>query len=208
MAWLLPPCVVIRSAVLSAEPLPLGSPSADLDPQMKTFPHSFSSSGDALWVDPAGETLNLHPPVGFDPTLTDRLLGMHDALNSRFAAILCMLDRDPAFAVAAIGFLASELQDLRRAEAMWIYPLIAKRIDADVDARRQLMRLRISLLAELRAILRLLGEMSQALQAGTPCRSTADLISGSMATFLRRGETEIYPLYNLVGSGLLAPRVA
>jgi len=61
---------------------------------------------------------------------------------------------------------------------------------------------------DLRAILRLLGEMSQALQAGTPCRSMADLISGSLTTFLRRGETEIYPLYNLVGSGVLAPRVA
>jgi hypothetical protein len=119
-----------------------------------------------------------------------------------------MLDRDPASAVVVIDVLASELQDLRRAEAMWIYPLIAKGVDADVDARRQLMRLRISLLAELRAILRLLGEMSHALRAGTPCQSTADLISGSMATFLRRGETEVYPLYNLVGSGLLAPRVA
>lgn len=186
----------------------MGSPSVDLDSQMKTFSQSFRASGDALWADPAGETLNLNPPVGFDPTLTDRLLGMHDTLNSRFAAILCMLDRDPSSAVVVIDVLASELQDLRRAEAMWIYPLIAKGVDADVDARRQLMRLRISLLAELRAILRLLGEMSHALRAGTPCQSTADLISGSMATFLRRGETEVYPLYNLVGSGLLAPRVA
>jgi hypothetical protein len=175
---------------------------------MKTFPKSYRTYGDALWVDPAGETLNLHPTVGFDSRLIDRLLGMHDALNSRFAAILCMLDHDPVSAVAAIGVLASELHDLRRAQAMWIYPLVAKGVDADVDARRQLMRLRISLLAELRAILRLLGEMSQALQAGTPCQSTADLVSGSITTFLRRGEAEIYPLYNLVGSGLLAPRVA
>ncbi len=175
---------------------------------MKTFSQSFRAAGDALWVDPAGETLNLHPPVGFDSTLTDRLLSMHDALNSRFATILCTFDRDPAATVAAIGFLANELQDLRRAEAMWIYPLIAKGVDADIDARRQLMRLRISLLAELRAIVRLLGEMSQALQAGTPCQSTADLISGSMIAFLRRGEMEVYPLYNLVGSGLLSPRVA
>jgi hypothetical protein len=175
---------------------------------MKTLSQSFRASGDSLWVDPAGETLNLDPPVGFDPTLTDRLLGMHDALNSRFATMLCMLDRDPASAVAAVGVLANELQDLRRAEAMWIYPFIAKGVDADVDARRQLMRLRISLLAELRAIMRLLGEMSQELQEGTPCQSTADLISGAMTAFLRRGETEVYPLYNLVGSGLLAPRVA
>lgn len=186
----------------------MGSPSADLEPQMKTFSQSFRASGAAVWVDPDGETLNLHPPAGFDSSLTERLLGVHDALNSRFAAILCMLDHDPESAVAVVDALASELQDLRRAEAMWIYPLIAKGVDADVDARRQLMRLRISLLAELRAIMRLLGEMSQALQAGTPCKSTADLISGSMTTFLRRGETEVYPLYNLVGSGSLAPRVA
>jgi hypothetical protein len=175
---------------------------------MKTFSQSFRSSGDTLWVDPASETLNLHPPRGFDSTLTDRLLSMHDALNSRFAAILCMFECDATSAVTAIGALAGELQDLRRAEAMWIYPLIAKGVDADVDARRQLMRLRISLLAELRAIVRLLGEMSQELQAGTPCQSTADLISGSMIAFLRRGEMELYPLYNLVGSGLLTPRVA
>jgi hypothetical protein len=176
---------------------------------MKTFLQTFRSFDNDPRAGSAGETLSLpSTPVRFDPTLTTRLLAVHDRLNGHFAAILCMLDRDPASAVSAISAFSRELEDLRRAEGMWVYPLIAIGVDSDIDARRQLMRLRISLLAELRAILRLLGEMSQALQAGTSCASAADLTSASMAGFLRRSETEVYPLYDLVGSGLLAPHAA
>jgi hypothetical protein len=143
---------------------------------------------------------NFVTPVQFDPQLTTRLLDMHEALNARFAKVLCMLERDPAAAVPAIHECIQKLQDLRRREAVWLYPFIAARVDDDIAARRQLMQLRIGMLAESRATLRQLDELSEALTTGAPFRAVADLASASMADYLRRDETEIYPLYNLIGT--------
>ena len=154
------------------------------------------------------DSLNFVGPVEFDPQLTTRLLDMHEALNARFAKVLCMVESDPASAAAEIQECIKALQDLRRREAAWLYPFIAARVDDDIAARRQLMQLRVGMLAESRATLRQLDELSEALAAGAPFRTAADLVSASMADYLRRNETEIYPLYNLIGNHPAAARSA
>ena len=175
--------------------------------EMMSFAPAFRALDVFLQVLPP-DTLNFITPVRFDPQLTTRLLAMHEALNARFAQVLCMLESDPASAVAAIRDCIQGLQDLRSVEAVWLYPFIAVRVDDDIAARRQLMQLRIGMLAELLATLRQLDELSKALAARAPFRARADLVSASMADYLRRSETEIYPLYNLMGNRRAALRSA
>jgi len=161
-----------------------------------------------LQVAPQGDPLSFTTSLHFDRELPGRLLAMHEALNACFATVLHRLSVDPQSATALVRDCAQQLQDLRRAESVFLYPLIAWGVDDDLQARRQLMQVRVGLLTELRATLRYLDDMCAAIANGVACTTQTELASASIAGYLRRSETEIYPLYTLIGTRRAAARAA
>ncbi len=147
---------------------------------------------------PSSEILTLDTRVRFDAELLPRLTAGHGELNARFAALLCRLDNDPQEAVCAIRDCATRLHELRRTEALWLYPVIAYGVQYDEDARRQLAQLRLVMLSLTRRLVRRFEQLLQAIVSGTPAQAAADDASVVLAEYVRRNEAEIYPLYNLM----------
>jgi hypothetical protein len=164
----------------------------------------------AMRAVPSSEMLTLHTRVHFDAGLLARLIAGHGELNARFATLLCRLDDDPQPAVRAIRDCASRLHELRRTEALWLYPVIAHGVEYDEDARRQLTRLRLVMVALTRCLVRRFENLLQAIVNETPTAAAAEGVSVALAEYVRRNETEIYPLYSLMGTRQngAAPRVA
>ena len=148
---------------------------------------------------PSSEILALDTRVHFDAGLPARLIAEHGELNARFATLLCRLDDDPQAAVCAIRDCASRLHALRRTEALWLYPVIARGLEYDEDARRQLTRLRLVMIALTRRVVRCFDRLLQAIVNGTPTRVAAADTSVVLAEYVQRNEAEIYPLYSLMG---------
>jgi hypothetical protein len=159
---------------------------------------------------PSSEMLGLDTRVRFDPELLARLIAGHGELNARFATLLCRLDDDPQAAVGAIRDCAGRLHQLRRTEALWLYPVIAHGVEYDEDARRQLTRLRLVMVALTRRVIRRFESLLQAIINGTPTHAAAEDVSVVLAEYVQRNEAEIYPLYSLMGvrQNHAAPRVA
>jgi hypothetical protein len=159
---------------------------------------------------PSSEMLGLDTRVRFDPELLARLIAGHGELNARFATLLCRLDDDPQAAVGAIRDCAGRLHQLRRTEALWLYPVIAHGVEYDEDARRQLTRLRLVMVALTRRVIRRFESLLQAIINGTPTHAAAEDVSVVLAEYVQRNEAEIYPLYSLMGvrQNHAGPRVA
>ncbi len=153
----------------------------------------------AMQAVPSNEILALDTRVNFDAGLLARLIAGHGELNARFATMVCGLDDDPQAAVCAIRDCASRLRDLRRTEALWLYPVIARGLEYDEDARRQLARLRLVMVALARRVVRRFEQLLAAIVDGTPTHAVADDVSVALAEYVQRNEAEIYPLYTLTG---------
>jgi len=166
--------------------------------------------GKSLQAVPLSERLSLNTPVHFDAGLLARLMAGHSELNARFATMLCRIDDDPQAAVCAIRDCANQLHELRRTEALWLYPVIAYGVEYDDDARRQLVRLRLVMVALTRRLVRRFENLLQAIVSGTPTQAAAEDVSVLLAEYVQRNEAEIYPLYSLmsVRHNQAAPRVA
>jgi len=172
------------------------------------FARTLRSFDKLLQISAHGDLLSPTTLVQFDPQLTGRLLAVHEAVNARFATVLSNMAADPEAALASIRHCQQQLQDLRRAESAWLYPLIASAVDDDLQARRELMQLRIGLLAEQRATLRHLDDLADAVADAASFTNETALASASIAGYLQRSETEVYPLYTLLGSRRGGPRAA
>lgn len=159
---------------------------------------------------PSNKLLALDTRVHFDEGLVPRLMAGHGELNARFATLICRLDDDPQAAVCAIRDCASQLHDLRRTEALWLYPVIARGVEYDEGARRQLARLRLVMVALTRRVVRRLEDLLEAVVSGIPAQAAADEVSALLAEYVQRNEAEIYPLYSLMSRqpNHSAPRVA
>jgi hypothetical protein len=166
--------------------------------------------GKSIQAVPASETLALHTRVQFDEGLLDRLIAGHGELNARFATLLCRLDDDPQAAVGTIRDCANQLHELRRTEALWLYPVISRGLEHDEDARRQLVRLRLVMVALTRRLVRRFENLLNAIVGGIPTDAVAEDVSTMLAEYVQRNEAEIYPLYNLMSTrqNHAAPRVA
>jgi len=153
----------------------------------------------AMRAVPSSEMLTLHTRVHFDAGLLARLIAGHGELNARFATLLCQLDDDPQAAVFAIRDCASQLHRLRRTEALWLYPVIARGVEHDEDARRQLTRLRLVMVALTRRVVRRFERLLEDIVSGAPIGAAAEDLSVALAEYVQRNEVEIYPLYRLMG---------
>ncbi len=143
-------------------------------------------------------------PVHFDATLVVRLVDQHRELNMRFAELAAEIRNDttiagnPQAAAEAVRDCAIQLHDLRRAEALWLYPLIAREFAPDPVARRLFWQARLTMLSLARGLLRRFEELAQTLQEGQPAAIAAAQVAAAFAEYRRRNEAEMYPLYNLM----------
>jgi hypothetical protein len=143
-------------------------------------------------------------PVHFDATLVMRLVDQHRELNLRFDELVAEIHSDanvpanPQIAADAVRDCAGQLHDLRRAEALWLYPVIAREFAEDPVARRLFWQARLTMLSLARGLLRRFEELAQALQEGKTACHAADHVATAFAEYRRRNEAEMYPLYNLM----------
>jgi len=154
---------------------------------------------DQIWnIKSASVTLSLNTPVHFDPSLVTRLVAQHNALSTRFTALITELDKDPEASERAVRDCADQLHELRRTEALWLYPVIARGFAPDPVARRLVWQSRLVMLGLARRLLRRFDELARAIRGGTEISTAADHVASALAEYQRRNEAEMYPLYNLM----------
>jgi hypothetical protein len=134
-------------------------------------------------------------PLQFDARLICQLVADHADLNTRVAA----LDFDPELKQQSVRKCAMRLVELRRIESLRVYPLIARSIEGDADAQRQFLQLRLLMLRLARCFQRRCEELSRDIALGDNIRVATDKLAEALAEYRRHNETEIYPLYELVG---------
>lgn len=136
-------------------------------------------------------------PLRFDPQLLRQLLARHDALERELAALPDHAARDRDHAVRVAGTCAGLLHELRRQEALWIYPLMARRFGGDPVARRRLTDLRFAMNGLARRVLRQIDALSQALRQSGDVGSALAGVVAALADYRLRNESELYTLYSL-----------
>jgi hypothetical protein len=144
--------------------------------------------------------LDWHTPLHFDPKLLRQLLARHDALERELAALPDHAARDRDHAVRIAGTCAGLLHELRRQEALWIYPLMARRFGGDPVARRRLTELRFAMNGLARRVLRQIDALSQALRQAGDVRGALAGVVAALADYRLRNESELYTLYSLTDS--------
>jgi hypothetical protein len=154
---------------------------------------------DEIWnAKPSGMALTWNTPVHFDPTLVARLIEQHRELNERFSALCGHLGKHPAAAEHSVRECADQLHELRRVEALLLYPVIARGFAPDPIARRLVWQSRLVMLGLARRVLRRFDELVRAIRNGTEINIAADHVAKALAEYQRRNETDMYPLYNLM----------
>ena len=147
---------------------------------------------------PSGMAPTWNTPVQFDASLVASLVAQHDDLHARFATVVDQLDKDPDAAERAVRDCANQLHDLRRIEALRLYPVIACWFAPDPAARRLASQSRLVMLVLVRHVLRLFDGLTHAIRNGAEIPVAADRVAKALAEYRRRNEGEIYPMYNLM----------
>lgn len=154
---------------------------------------------DQIWnIKSAGAALTLNTPVHFDPSLVPRLLAQHGELNARFTALVAELGKDPEASERAVRDCADQLHEMRRAEALWLYPVIARGFAPDPVARRLIWQSRLVMQGLARRVLRRFDELARAIRSGTEASAAAEHTITALTEYQRRNEADMYPLYNLM----------
>ena len=147
---------------------------------------------------PTGMPPTWNAPVQFDGSLVAWLTAQHGELNARFASLAGQLDKDPETAERAVRECASRLHDLRRTEALRLYPVIACWFGPDPDAQRLASQSRLIMMGLVRRVLRLFDDLVHAIRNGAEIPAAADRVATALTEYRRRNEGEMYPMYNLM----------
>lgn len=158
-----------------------------------------SKAPDELWTDTQPAALSLQTKVRFEPGLLPRLVRDYDELESRFALLRAEVSADPKLAELAGRNCAARLHELRRREALWLYPVIACAIADDLDARRQFLQLRLAMLALARRLLRRFDQLASVAGEGGDLSALLDSVGRELTEYRNRNESEVFPLYELMG---------
>jgi hypothetical protein len=151
-----------------------------------------------IWqTTPSSEALTWTTPVRFDATLVTRLINQHQDLNTHFATLVGHLDKDPE-AAEAVHDCANRLHELRRDEALWLYPVITRGVARDPIARRLFSLKRLVMLGLARNVLRCFDELELAVRRGNEIAVAADRAAKALAEYRWRSESQVYPLYSLM----------
>jgi hypothetical protein len=137
-------------------------------------------------------------PVRFDPALVQRLVSQYGELDAGFVALVGRIHSTSEEIRSTVHAGTARLQQLRRSEALWLYPVITKALADDPIASRQVSQLRMVLNGLARRVLRHIEELASAAQHGTAVSGAATLVTTALAEYRRRNESELYPLYDLM----------
>jgi len=144
------------------------------------------------------EALTWYTPVRFDPALLRRLLNQYDALDARLASLPHRFRRDAEDASRTATECAGQLHELRRQEALWVYPVIARGLANDAPTRRRLLNLRFVMNALARRVLRSIEEFACAARHSTDIAATVISMNCALTEYRQRNESELYTLYCLM----------
>jgi len=153
----------------------------------------------ALSAKPEGGALNWNTKVQFDAALVGQLVAQYRALNERFEALSGKLEGDTNSAEGAVRECADELHKLRHIEALRLYPVIARGLSSDPITRRLFWQSRLVMLGHARRLLRRFEELARAIRLRTEIPAAAGHVSKALAEYRKRNESEMYPLYDLIG---------
>jgi hypothetical protein len=90
------------------------------------------------------------------------------------------------------------LHELRRKEALWIYPVIAHGLTEDAGARRKLLNLRFLMNSLARRVLRSIEELARTIRHVADINGGVATVTHALAEYRQRNETELYTLYSLM----------
>lgn len=147
---------------------------------------------------PPTETLTWYTPVRFDPGLIRKLLDQHDALDAQIAALPNSFHSSREEAWRETQACAGQLHEVRRQEALWVYPVIAHGLDGKPNARRQVLHLRFVMNGLARRVLRRLEELGQAVRQVKDIAAPVATVAYAVAEYRQRNESELYTLYSLM----------
>lgn len=152
-----------------------------------------------IWpTGPSGMAPTWNTPVQFDASLVAQLIAQHGELNARFQTLVRQLDRDPEAAEREVRECANQLHDLRRTEALRLYPVIACLFGPDPAAQRLASQSRLIMVGLVRRVLRSFDELVHAIRGGSKIPEAADRVTRALAEYRRRNEGEMYPMYDLM----------
>ena len=152
-----------------------------------------------IWpTGPSGMAPTWNTPVQFDASLVAQLTAQHGELNARFATLVGQLDKDPETAERAVRECASQLHDLRRTEALRLYPVIACWYGPDPAAQQMASQARLVMMGLVRRVLRSFDALIHAIRSGAEIPAAADRVAKALTEYRRRNEGEMYPMYGLM----------
>ena len=162
---------------------------------MFTLARTLKAIDDALNVKPDAIALTWNTPVQFEPQLVSELVTSARTLERRIREL--ERARDAAAASDQVIDIANELHKLRHAEALRLYPLIARGLAHDPVSRRLFWQSRLVMLGLARRVFRRFDELVRALRAGSGTALALEHVARAFAEYRLRNENEIYPLYEL-----------
>jgi hypothetical protein len=142
--------------------------------------------------------LTLDTPVRYDTALVGRLVAEHRELHEELATFAAQL-REGEPVAPRIRAFGNRLHELRRSEALWLYPLIARGVAHDAVARRQFLQLRLGMLGLARRVMRQIDELAEQPAGSEELAERAQLAAAALGEYRSRNEGEIYPLYDFIG---------
>ena len=152
-----------------------------------------------MWsATPSGTTPTWNTPVQFDASLVAQLVAQHRELNARFVNVVGQLDKDPDTTERAVRACANQLHDLRRTQALRLYPVITCWFAPDPAAWRLASQSRLVMSGLVRRVLRLLDDLIRAISSGAEIPAAADRAAIALTEYRRRNEGEMYPIYALM----------
>jgi len=143
--------------------------------------------------------MNWNTKVQFDPALVGQLVAQYRALNERFESLKTRIERDPHGTEGEVRECADELHRLRHAEALRLYPVIARGLSSDPITRRLFWQSRLVMLGHARRVLRRFDELARAMRLRAEVPAAAEHVGNALAEYRKRNEAEMYPLYDLIG---------
>jgi len=144
------------------------------------------------------EAFDWRTPVRFDPTLLKKLIRGHETLQTRLTALPPVFKSNRAEACREAHDCAAQLHELRRAEALWLYPVLSRGLGADPPVWRQLVKLRFVMNGCARHLLRSLEDLARAASDATDIKPATGAALKALAEYRQRNETELYALYELM----------
>jgi hypothetical protein len=152
-----------------------------------------------IWpTGPSGMAPSWNTPVQYDASLVPWLTAQHGELNTRFATVVGQIDKNPENAEHEVRACANLLHDLRRTEALQLYPVIARWYGPDPAAQQLASRSRLLIVGLVRRVLRSFDELVDAIRSGAEIPAAADRATKAFSEYRRRNEGEMYPMYDLM----------